>query len=525
MAENSISLSGNTIQFYESPSNRLVIQYNNELDAVEFGFANSANVLSSTTLRIGDTLKMGPGNYTFPLADGTSDQVLKTNGSGTLSWATQTTGPIGNLLRVDDVYGDDTLAAADPYTNSFKTIESAIANVSTNQTIYVYPGTYNLSAGITIPTTTSIRGVSLQTVTIQMLNVSSNTTLVTMGENTHLEDVTLKLTSTEHHTLKGIVFPGTTTVTAKLRTSVVSVNNSTASTGGTSEVYGIECSGTGDLGPGSFSFNCLKGSTVNVSSNGGGKKRGVLVSNTNIATSRDFNVYVASPSNTSSTGSYVGIETNDPANTGSIQMRSTTIGVKKPTAGQAYTASDILQTTPATISDPTYLASPGIQIGPGTDLVTKSAGSKGFTTYVYPTNVYFGLKGTLVNGGSSNAYMWPGTQAVTNNTFPDPDTTLPAFYSIQQPSILSGMRVACATGPGNTGGTHHSTIFTVYKTPSGGSIASTIYSVGLASTTTVVTKYDASVDFGAGDKIHLNVRYTGGNANTTHDITAQLDLF
>ena len=58
MAENSISLSGNTIQFYESPSNRLVIQYNNELDAVEFGFANSANVLSSTTLRIGDTLKM-----------------------------------------------------------------------------------------------------------------------------------------------------------------------------------------------------------------------------------------------------------------------------------------------------------------------------------------------------------------------------------------------------------------------------------------------------------------------------------
>jgi hypothetical protein len=468
---------------------------------------------------------MGPGNYTFPLNDGAPDEVLKTNGSGVLSWTNNLTGPIGNLLRVDSVYGNDSLGISNPALNPFKTIESAISHVSSNQTILVYPGTYNLSTGITLPSTISLRGVSLQNVTIQMLNVSSNTTLVTMGENTRLEDVTLKLTSSEHHTLKGILFPGTTTVTAKLRTAVVSDDNSTASYNGTSDVYGVECNGTGTLDAASFSFNCLKGSTVNVKSNGDGKKRGILVSNTNILTTRDLNVYVAPPTNMSSIGSYVGIETNDPANLGSIQMRATTVGIQKSTIGQFYTGSDILQTTPSTITDPAYLASPGIQIGPGTDLVTKSAGGKGFTTYVYPTSVYYGLKGDLVTGGSSNAYLWPGTQQATNNTFPDPDTTLPAFYSLQQPAILSGMRVACATGPGLVGGPYYSTIFTVYKTPKNGTIASTIYSIPIVDGSTIGTKYDGSVDFAAGDKVHLNVTYTGGNANTTHDITAQLDFF
>jgi hypothetical protein len=75
----------------------------------------------------------------------------------------------------------------------------------------------------------------------------------------------------------------------------------------------------------------------------------------------------------------VGVETNDTSDTGSIQLRTTTVGVTTPTAGQSYTASDILQTNPTTIDNPSYLASAGIQIGPGVDLVTKSAGGKALT--------------------------------------------------------------------------------------------------------------------------------------------------
>ena len=62
-----------------------------------------------------------------------------------------------------------------------------------------------------------------------------------------------------------------------------------------------------------------------------------------------------------------------------------------------------IQNTPHIVADnyltfPTYLVSPGIQVGPGVDLVTKSAGSRPFSTYIYPTIVYYGLWGIFNTG-------------------------------------------------------------------------------------------------------------------------------
>jgi hypothetical protein len=135
------------------------------------------------------------------------------------------------------------------------------------------------------------------------------------------------------------------------------------------------------------------------------------------------------------------VETADVNNLGSIELRATTIGTVTPTAGQSYTASDILQTNPATITDPTYLASPGIQIGPSVDLVAKTAGGKGFSSYAYPNTIYYGLRGDLKNG-TSGGYMWPGTMvaAAGGNGFPDTGTP-PAYYRVQQPSIIAGYHV------------------------------------------------------------------------------------
>jgi hypothetical protein len=365
----------------------------------------------------------------------------------------------GNTLIVDQVYGNDATASVGG--TPYLTVNAAVSAVTTGQTVYILPGTYNLTGGILIPTGVSIRGMSLQTCIVQMLNVTADTTLVTMGSQTRIEDLTLKLTSQQHRTLKGIVFGGTTTASAKLRTCVLTVDNSGASVGGTSVVTGIECNGTGALSSSSFSFNSLKGSTINVLSNGGGNKRGVLVSNANVVTTRDLNVYVAQPTNTASTGSYVGVETNDTTgpDLGSIQLRSTTVGITFPTGTQAYTASDILQTTPASITDPTYLASAGIQVGPGTDLVTKSAGTKGFSTYIYPTTVYYGLRGNITSAGSGG-YLWPGTQTVSAGQYPD--TGLPAaYYRIQQPALLSGMSASLNIAPGGT----NTLTLSVYYTP------------------------------------------------------------
>jgi hypothetical protein len=462
------------------------------------------------------TTQNGPTGPTGPQGiPGTSSSTGATGAMGP-------TGPstlLGNVLRVDTINGNDATATVGG--NPYKTIEAAVSAATSGKTIWVLPGTYTLASAITLPDGVAIRGLNVQTVTIQMTGVSANTNLLTVGENCRVEDITLKLTSSGHYTLKGIVFRGSSTVTSKIRTCVITVDNSGASSGGTSNVYGIDAGGTGTLNAASFSFNCVKGSTINVYSNGGGNKRGIIVTDTCQMSLRDTNIYVAQPTNTASTGSYVGVETNDGL-TGAIQLRSSTVGTVTPTAGQSYTASDILQTTPATITDPTYLASPGIQLGPGVDLVTKTAGGKGFSTYVYPTTLYYGLKGDLTSGGSSNAYMWPGTQAATNNTFPDPSLTVPAFYRVQQPFILSGMAIFMSTGPG----TGNTTTFTVRRTPSGGSIADvTGYSLVFSNAETFKSFYSGSQTFAAGDRIHLQVQYTGGNANTSHDITAQLDCF
>jgi hypothetical protein len=423
------------------------------------------------------------------------------------------------VLRVDAVNGNDSTASVGG--SPYLTIAAAVAAATSGKTIWVLPGTYTLASGITLPDGVALRGMNVQTTTIQMTGVSADTTLLTMGENCRVEDLTLKLTSSGHYTLKGIVFPGTTTVTAKLRTAVLTVDNSAASSGGTSNVYGVDCTGTGSLGPASFSFNCIKGSTINVFSNGGGIKRGILVSNACQMSLRDTNVYVAQPTSTASTGSYVGVETNDGA-TGAIQLRSTTIGTVTPSAGHSYTASDILQTTPATITDPTYLASPGIQLGPGTDLVSKTAGGKGFSTYVYPTTLFYGLTGDLKDGGSANAYLWHGTTRATNNVYPDPSLTVPAYYRIQQPAILAGIAAFARTGPG----TGHTTTFTVRRTPKGGSIADVSgFRIVLSNADVSGAFYNGSQTFGAGDYIHLQVQNTGGNGNTTHDLQVQLDMF
>lgn len=392
---------------------------------------------------------------------------------------------LGNTAVVDSVYGNDSTASVGglPYL----TVQQAVAAVSYGQTVWILPGTYTLSSGITLNNGTSIRGLSLQTTTIQM-NVTNSTSMITMGENCRIEDLTINLTcsgSNNNVVLKGIVFGGTSSQTSKLRTSIINVQNSTMSSTLTSTVTGVEFSGTKLISSTAslFSFNSLKGSTINIYSNGAGNKRGVLVSNTNQASSRDLNIYVAQPPDTNSTGSYVGVETNDPINNiGSIQLRTTTVGAILPTVGNLYTASDIVQTTPSTIVDPTYLASAGIQIGPGTDLVTKSAGSKGFSTYVYPTIIFYGLRGNLTSG-PSGGYMWPGTQSVSAGQYPD--TSIPAgYFRIQQPSLVSGLATSLNAQPGGTSTVTLSIYYTPASVSSNGSAS---YSGYISGTTLTVT--------------------------------------
>jgi len=430
----------------------------------------------------------------------------------------------GNVLVVDSVYGNDSTASVGG--SAWLTVAAAVTASASGQTIWIMPGTYTLASGITLKDGTAMRGLNVQTVTLQM-NVTSSTTMITMGENSRLEDCTMTLTctgSTDNVVLKGIVFGGTSSQTAKLRTSVVTVRNSAMSSSLTSTVYAIQASGTGALNPSVFSFNSIKGSTINVYSNGQGNKRCLIVTGSNQISLRDVNLFMAQPTNTASTGSYVGVETADSGNTGSAQLRTTTVGCVKPTSGQGYTASDILQTNPSTITDPTFLASAGIQVGPGVDLVTKSAGSKGFSCYVYPTIVYYGLKGDI-KSAHNGAWMWPGTQEVKGNTFPDPGTPA-AYFRIQQPALLCGLNLFSREAPNLT----NSVTVLVQHTPvSTGIKVDTVFTLTISGNTTFDTFYNGSLSLATGDLLHVYISYVniggGANANQAHDITVQVDLF
>ena len=208
-------------------------------------------------------------------------------------------------------------------------------------------------------------------------------------------------------------------------------------------------------------------------------------------------------------------------------MRSTTVGCEIPAAGETYTASDILQTTPPSIIDPTYLASRGIQIGPGVDLVTKSAGSKPFSTYNYPTTIFYGLRGPISNwnaGGlvGATGYCWPGTQSIGNQF---PDITIPrAFYRIQQPSLVSGISASLGSAPSPT----QSVTLTVgYTSILTGTYLTTPFVVSLTGATGPVsgTFYNSSTRLNTGDLLHLQIQYTGNNSNLAADLSCQIDLF
>jgi hypothetical protein len=355
-----------------------------------------------------------------------------------------------------------------------------------------------------MPTGCTMRGHNTQTTRIVMnaSNPGGTVTMLTMGASSRVEDLTLTLNSSDATTnLVGVNTPGTSSTTSKLRTAVVTVDNSSLAYTTTTNVYGIYDNGNGTLGPSSFSFNFTRGVTVNVFSNGGGNKRAVYVDTTNDITFRDTNFYVKAPVSSLSAGSYVGVETTDAGC--SVQFR--TCSISGPSTSGSYTGSDILQTTPGT-----GFINNGIQLGPGCDLINKTAGGKPFTTYVTPTTIGYGLKANLVN---SPHYLWPGVQTAADAT--------EVFYRFQQKAICQGMSIYLRTAPG----AGKSITVTVRKstTSTPGSGTATSITATISGTALTADHYTSSVDFAAGE--YLSVEIDGTSGNAAQDLVVELDLF
>jgi hypothetical protein len=375
---------------------------------------------------------------------------------------------IGKTIIVDGTFGDDLTGLRERLDKPFASVSVALAVAQSGDGIFIRNGTYNDS--FTIPDGVCVRGSCIGGVTIQKLGVTANTTLVTMGENSRLEDVALKLTSSGHYTLTGVKFGGTTSATAKLRTATVTVDNSGAGAG-SSDVTGILVQSSGTPGR---EINAIRAVTATVLSAGSGKKRGLL-SDTTAGNffSRDSNFVARGGTDA------IAIEVNQ---AGSL------IGIVTGVA-EGDTA-DVSQTAGS------------LELGQ-IDLIHSNANGKGFTA----TQISFSVVWADPGGVPSNAtrYLRPGsaTMAIAE-----------IKLNVPRKAVIKKLHVRAASGPG----AGKSDVFTVRKNG-----VDTGLTVTLSDTNTIVSDDAVSVSFSANDDVSLKL--VTAVASATTDIVCVVEMY
>ena len=340
----------------------------------------------------------------------------------------------GKVLRVDSVYGNDTLAKQNQYSYPFSTISCAMYCASSLDQIWLLPGNYNeqvvFKAGV------NMRGANLNSVNIFQSNVTQPTTLVKLDQSNRLEDVTLTLTSktTTASTLIGVLF-SSCQETSKLRTIVLNVNNS----GLTDNVIPNYVYGIYSAGYSSTIYNPndnIQRLSMTVTSAGGGKACCIYNNNSNRFSARDVNLFCTDSYNAVYTGgTYYCLETTN--SNSIIQIKTSSVN------GNAYNvgnyAQDISQTK-------------GQIIVGFTDLVNRTANNNAFTCVNQQVFYSFGVSGILSNGPGlagptwQNSYLIPGTMSFTGGA----GTPLTDSYPIRNAnlSLLTSMGFQSASGPG-----------------------------------------------------------------------------
>jgi hypothetical protein len=374
--------------------------------------------------------------------------------------------PTGNTLTVDAVYGNDVSGALSPYVHPFLTISSALTNASTGQLVFVNPGTYNES--LTIPANVSLNGAGAQAVVIQRLDVSTNTTLITMGSNCRAENFTANLSSSSNVDLIGVDFPNGTVPTAKLRNSIWTVTSTAL---GSNAILGCRSAGTSSTA--FTAANMIQRSSLNVISSSTGSTRGILVSGSNRFSVRDIVI------NARGTGSnIIGVETTD--SNAFFDCKTTTI----------FGSTHDINRTAGTI-----------QLG-FTDLVQNDANGNSFSTVTEPAQIGYGVLGNL--SSDRTYYLVPGTVSVSDlQVDTNPTFTLSKTFQIpfNQPVVVFSILVRY-TGVIGVG---QAVAFQVHK--NGSSTPSLTVSLGPGETTK--TLGTQSVVFATNDTVHTECITTG----------------
>ena len=433
---------------------------------------------------------------TYPTTLGSTGQVLTISSTAnTLYWATLSgQGYSGNVLKVDQVYGSDTLGSVGVY--PYLTISKALSVASAGQMVWIMPGTYNEI--LNIPNNVSVRGANTQSVTIQQLNVTNSTTLITMGSNSRLEDVTLTLTSsstpTNNAVYRCVQISNGNIPTSKLRSMVMNVNNFNPC----GSAVGIYTYGDVSNPFNVTSADTIRGSTINVNTSGqqGGYATCIQVAGANRTSARDTNVFVTG---TNCLGSrLIGCETVSAA---ALDLRASVISASGSSLTNCSLA-EVSQTNPSSEIIMSY-----------TRLQNHNANSLGFTAAQIPTNIVFGTyennKPSGANGWTqsnfnTNYYMLPGSTLRSNLIT---DVSLASPFIIEQDCLLHNVFFSANSNIVSNG------VMTLNIYHDDTTSTNLILSLNMSGALSNVSNTTFSYTFHSGDKMFVNLCGGGATGN------------
>jgi len=198
-------------------------------------------------------------------------------GDGT--WGTpagMTSVSMGNTVVVDAVNGNDGTGVAGRLDLPFLTISAGLAAASSGDTVWVLPGTYDESS-LVLPTGVTLHGFDRLRCLIAHSTID-NTTVVTMGEDTCIENISIEAGSAAFPTggRALIAFPSTTSATSVARNVLL--------TGTAGAVSGVSVTGTA-----TSTNNWVTADHVDVK--GSGVSNGILCNSTGFFVARDCIFY------------------------------------------------------------------------------------------------------------------------------------------------------------------------------------------------------------------------------------------
>jgi hypothetical protein len=424
------------------------------------------------------------GTYVVPM--GGIIQFLNSDGSiiftpndGSIGF--QSTPLLGNVLRVDSINGNNATGALNG--PPFQTINGALGAATSGDVVWILPGTYN--EFFTIPNGVSVIGLTEGAGTsgsptggvLISQSISTATDLVTMGENSRLENVNLYLSSTANVQLRGIVFPGTTAATARVRGVNLTVTNTNALT--SNNTYGIHSTGTGAA---SSEVSSITDSSIMISTSGVQSTRGVEVAGTST-----FNINNCAISvNNSLLGSAFAVET----------LSGTTCNINASSlSGTGTNGADISQTG-------------GTIVLGNTKLVNADANGIDFKSSISPSLLAWIATGTI--GSGVTKYMYLGNIVATSLSSTESFTQL----SAPQPLTIKSLNIKAGTAPG----TGHTTTCTLRNNG-----VSTPLTATLSGTATTASTSGISASFAAGQLISMMIVNSASSA--TANIVVSVELY